>query len=108
MPFSLASSALNATDIACVSIASGDNRTVDSKTNEVGMNAHRLESKGATAAYWVGRRVQIPAYTDRWMMGDRYGRVTLAGTIAGRDMLRVDTDHGGKVRVWADDCVVTP
>jgi hypothetical protein len=24
-------------------------------------------------------RVQIPAYTDRWMMGDRYGNVVKTG-----------------------------
>lgn len=23
----------------------------------------------------MGQRVQIPAYTDRWMMGDRYGEI---------------------------------
>lgn len=26
--------------------------------------------------YWIGKRVQIPAWSDRWMMGDRYGVVT--------------------------------
>tara|TARA_R100001244_G_scaffold52401_1_gene45450 strand:+ start:51 stop:314 length:264 start_codon:yes stop_codon:yes gene_type:complete len=25
--------------------------------------------------YWVGKRVQIPAWSDRWMMGDRCGVV---------------------------------
>ena len=32
-------------------------------------------------------RVQIPAYTDRWMMGDRYGvvtRVAKTGTVSVR------------------------
>jgi hypothetical protein len=32
-------------------------------------------------------RVQIPAYTDRWMMGDRYGEI---------------------VSMWLADCEVAP
>lgn len=59
-------------------------------------------------------RVQIPAYTDRWMMGDRYGEVVT--TVApknyldprdprGRTLYRVKLDKSGKtVRVVADDC----
>lgn len=46
-------------------------------------------------------RVQIPAYTDRWMMGDRYGVVlSIKDNVA-----RVKMDVSGKiVRVAADDC----
>ena len=46
-------------------------------------------------------RLQIPAYTDRWMMGDRYGDViAVVNGIA-----RVRLDKSGKtVRVLLDDC----
>jgi len=66
-------------------------------------------------------RVQIPAYTDRWMMGDRYGEVVKVTTrrekYVGvpskrptRDTYEIATvllDKSGKtVRVILDDCVV--
>lgn len=59
-------------------------------------------------------RVQIPAYTDRWMMGDRYGEVigitrregetdNMLGKSA--DLYRVKLDKSGTViKVYADDC----
>lgn len=61
-------------------------------------------------------RVQIPAYTDRWMMGDRYGEVIatkkgwkhdpqLPGKVIIYPVYRVKLDKSGKVvRVVADDC----
>lgn len=61
-------------------------------------------------------RVQIPAYTDRWMMGDRYGEVvkitkTAPGVAVERgirgpiDIAHVKLDISGKtVRVVLDDC----
>ena len=59
-------------------------------------------------------RVQIPVYTDRWMMGDRYGEVVKirkAGNYLdphdprGRTLLVVKLDKSGKtVKVVADDC----
>ena len=68
-------------------------------------------------------RVQIPAYTDRWMMGDRYGEVVkfnlqrpkhavraalLAGDrwpIAPREIAHVKLDKSGKtIRVIFSDC----
>lgn len=59
-------------------------------------------------------RVQIPAYTDRWMMGDRYGEVVGITRRAGEsdnmlgksaDLYRVKLDKSGKVvKVYADDC----
>lgn len=60
-------------------------------------------------------RVQIPAYTDRWMMGDRYGEVVKTqtkpisnGTSNGFKLItvyRVKLDKSGKtVSVIADDC----
>ena len=60
-------------------------------------------------------RVQIPAYTDRWMMGDRYGDVVKIGKSrkAGRtyengpEIAHVKLDKSGKtVRVILDDCTV--
>lgn len=56
--------------------------------------------------YWIGKRVQIPAYMDNWMRGDRYGEVTLAGIVSGRVLLRVKGDKGTVTRCWADDCEV--
>jgi hypothetical protein len=59
-------------------------------------------------------RVQIPAYTDRWMMGDRYGEVTKLAPGSTRDgaskprnvtIAYVKLDKSGKtVRVVYDDC----
>jgi hypothetical protein len=62
-------------------------------------------------------RVQIPAYTDRWMMGDRYGEVVrvirkklpapsrIGDTHA--EIASVKLDKSGKtVRVLLDDCTV--
>jgi hypothetical protein len=58
-------------------------------------------------------RVQIPAYTDRWMMGDRYGeidRITRASCghkIDGIKIAHVKLDKSGKtVRVILADCEV--
>ncbi len=66
-------------------------------------------------------RVQIPAYTDRWMMGDRYGTVTkitkykerYAGVPSQRsrtdayDIAHVKLDVSGKtIKVVLDDCTV--
>jgi hypothetical protein len=50
-------------------------------------------------------RVQIPAYTDRWMMGDRYGVVTNVFTKDGKKIAHVRLDKSGKtIRVILDDC----
>ena len=56
-------------------------------------------------------RVQIPPYTDRWMMGDRYGDITRIDSIQvdGKavDRASVRLDKSGKiVRVILDDCQV--
>ena len=67
-------------------------------------------------------RVQIPAYTDRWMMGDRYGTVTRTYFKKGEgrrvapntvvvgpsfEIACVKLDISGKiVRVLFDDCTV--
>ena len=58
-------------------------------------------------------RVQIPVYTDRWMMGDRYGEVTKltrskkSDNELGHsgDIYVVKLDKSGRtIKVWADDC----
>lgn len=61
-------------------------------------------------------RVQIPAYTDRWMMGDRFGEVvkTTKKSVVGLGFLKevVDVAHvkldvsGKTVKVLFDDCKV--
>jgi hypothetical protein len=58
-------------------------------------------------------RVQIPAYTDRWMRGDRYGEIVkvtrspLSDNELGHSddiyVVRLDKS-GARVKVWADDC----
>ena len=55
-------------------------------------------------------RVQIPAYTDRWMRGDRFGEVVkrIPAAPGERDKYRVRLDKSGTVRTFiADDCEVT-
>jgi hypothetical protein len=66
-------------------------------------------------------RVQIPPYTDRWMMGDRYGEVLkvtkrserYVGVPSNRpkqavyEIAHVLLDKSGKVRKFVlDDCIV--
>ncbi|MDB4351970.1 hypothetical protein OAA60_00890 [Porticoccaceae bacterium] len=48
--------------------------------------------------YWKGKRVEIPAYTDRWMMGDRYGEVV--NVLSAGDMLKVKLDKSGKSKLF--------
>lgn len=60
----------------------------------------------------MSERVQIPAYTDRWMMGDRYGEVVKVTRSTKRDtwgdryeLAHVRLDKSGKtVRVIYADC----
>lgn len=59
------------------------------------------------------RRVQIPAYTDRWAMGDRFGEVIdirWASPKKGEEktnIAHVKLDKSNKiVRVILDDCTV--
>lgn len=57
-------------------------------------------------------RVQIPAYTDRWMMGDRFGQVLKvyrkrnnAHGEPEKEVARVKLDLSGKVMLfWLGDC----
>jgi len=56
-------------------------------------------------------RVQIPAYTDRWMRGDRYGEVVkesvkkVEGLRVAIATVKLDKS-GGVIRVILDDCTV--
>jgi hypothetical protein len=65
----------------------------------------------------VGKRIQIPAYSDLWMRGARFGtieRVALAkgnyvqaGDVRGADIFAVKMDHPQVKRLCrfiADDC----
>jgi len=71
----------------------------------------------------MSERVQIPAYTDRWMMGDRYGEVVKVSKLRknfplrahvsadGRgtyiELAHVKLDKSGKtIRVVYSDCTV--
>lgn len=64
----------------------------------------------------MAQRVQIPAYTDRWMMGDRYGevvKVTERPKVKGSwfsgvvEIAHVKLDKSGKtIKVLYDDCTV--
>jgi hypothetical protein len=63
-------------------------------------------------------RVQIPCYTDRWMMGDQYGEIVkitrgrakrgeskVAWLVNGVEIAHVKLDKSGKtVRVILEDC----
>jgi hypothetical protein len=62
-------------------------------------------------------RVQIPAYTDRWMMGDRYGKLIKVTIRKGDthsaidqpdiEVAHVKLDKSGKtVRVFLADCEI--
>jgi hypothetical protein len=58
-------------------------------------------------------RVEIPAYTDRWMKGDRYGEIlhVTERVVNGEPthIAHVKLDKSGKtVRVVLDDCTVVP
>jgi len=63
-------------------------------------------------------RVQIPAYADRWMIGDRYGeivKISRSKTKANPwgeepfDIAHVRLDKSGKtMRYLLDDCTVVP
>ena len=53
------------------------------------------------------RRVQIPAYTDRWMMGDRFGELIKITRKNGEKIAHVRLDKSSKiVRVVLADCEI--
>ena len=57
----------------------------------------------------MNERVQIPAYTDRWMMGDRYGEIVKITKgrkgMEREEVAHVKLDKSGKtLRFILDDC----
>lgn len=54
-------------------------------------------------------RVRIPVYTDRWMMGDRYGKViatSIKGVGESGSLYLVELDKSGKaIACRVDDCL---
>ncbi len=60
-------------------------------------------------AYTVGYRVQLPAYTDAWMRGDRYGEIRkVTRNKQGAEIAHVLCDVSRKTRkVLLDDCAFT-
>ena len=62
-----------------------------------------------TAHGLVGKRVQIPVYTDRWMMGDRFGKVMRVSHqhATGKEIAHVMLDKSNRtLQFIADDCEV--
>lgn len=63
-------------------------------------------------------RVQIPVHTDRWVTGDRYGKVTKrkmmvfasCGIVVPREAVRVKLDKSQKSAwFWFSECeIVSP
>lgn len=52
-------------------------------------------------------RVQIPAYTDRWMMGDRFGELVKTTRYRGIDVAHVKLDISQKtIKVKLDDVTI--
>jgi len=55
----------------------------------------------------MAERVQIPVYTDRWMMGDRFGEIVKVtrSRKTGEEIAHVKLDKSGKVfRFRLIDC----
>lgn len=52
-------------------------------------------------AHWVGKRVEIPAHTDRWMRGDRYGVVQSVRRRSDKVVATIEMDKSG-VRLRCD------
>ena len=50
--------------------------------------------------YWIGRRVQIPAWCDQWMRGDRYGE---ACAVTRRGLVKVRMDKSNRVLTFSQD-----
>ena len=53
------------------------------------------------ARFSVGERVQIPAWHDDWMRGDRYGIVVKA--VPGSQTVHVLADKSGRTRRWNEE-----
>jgi hypothetical protein len=64
------------------------------------LSAERHATK-RSAHFAVGDRVQIPAWHDDWMRGDRYG--TVVKSVSGSQTVHVLADKSGKTRRWNED-----
>ena len=67
----------------------------------------RQKTRGRNAAllaYWIGRRVEIPPDTDRWMAGDRFGTAFDARKDSNGDVVvSVEMDKSGsRIRFHED------
>lgn len=51
----------------------------------------------------VGRRAEIPAWTERWMRGDRYGVITKMSRRPGWVLLTMDKSGAVNVSFKVDD-----
>jgi hypothetical protein len=65
-------------------------------------------NKVAWKEYWLGTRVQVPAWSELWATGDRYGEVIAPFRPWHYDrLLKVKLDKSGRVTVFnADDLEV--
>ncbi len=64
-------------------------------------SAHAAKKKtpqSTHARFKIGDRVQIPAWHDDWMRGDRYGVVVKA--VPGSQTVHVRADKSGRTRRW--------
>jgi hypothetical protein len=62
-----------------------------------------------TAHELVGKRVQVPVYTDAWMMGDRFGKVMRVSVHRNtfKFIAHVMLDKSNRtIKFVADDCEV--
>jgi len=68
--------------------------------------ARHCGAKLQTTGYPIGERVELPAHSDRWMMGDRFGEVTHIKTLNGGEVhLTVKLDKSGKSMIYREaDC----
>jgi hypothetical protein len=54
--------------------------------------------------WMIGQRAQLPPWSDRWMMGDRYGTITKV-TKDGKIWIYLDKS-GRTAKFYAKDCEV--
>ena len=52
----------------------------------------------SSSSYLIGKRVQVPVWTDTWMKGDRYGLIVRESTIKGEVFAHVRLDKSGRTK----------
>jgi hypothetical protein len=56
-------------------------------------------AKSGEESYWIGRRAEVPVWTDTWMQGDRYGTVVkIVRSKTGELVASVALDKSGRVK----------